>query len=227
MVLVAAGSYPVGCSRGVDERCYPDEGPVHVVAAERFGIMRYEVTALQYDECVGAGRCPAAGTTGTCTWTRGSKSELPVTCVTPKAAQSYCSFRGWRLPKEIEWELAARGPRGSRFPWGSAAPDCTVAVGHDDRGPGCGSGRPASVGSRLRDRSWCGAYDLGGNVREWTADSYSAYPGGSTVADRSGTVTRGGSFMMPFGDFSLAYTRDLDAGTDAPADVGFRCAVSL
>jgi formylglycine-generating enzyme required for sulfatase activity len=227
MVLVAAGSYPIGCSRGVDERCYLDEGPVHIAAVERFGIMRYEVTALQYDECVRAGRCPAAGTTGTCTWTRGSKSELPVTCVTLKAAQSYCSFRGWRLPKESEWELAARGQRGSRFPWGSVGPDCAVTVGHDGRRPGCGSGRPASVGSRLRDRSWCGAYDLGGNVREWTDDAYSAYPGGSTVANRSGTVTRGGSFMIPFGDFSLAYTRDLDAGTDAPADVGFRCAVSL
>src|SRR5207248_3133194 len=73
-----------------------------------------------------------------------------------------------------EWEKAARGEGGRRFPWGGEA-DCARANFGNYRGEGrCpdNPGRPSPVGSYPAGASAYGARDLAGNVWEWVADRY-------------------------------------------------------
>ncbi|MBW2528932.1 MAG: SUMF1/EgtB/PvdO family nonheme iron enzyme [Deltaproteobacteria bacterium] len=225
MVAVPAGTYPIGCDAEQGSGCFGDEQPRHEVDLGRFGIMRHEVTVGDFGKCVAAGKCDKPGTGERCTWRQSGKTALPITCVTWTAAQKYCAFRGWRLPTEAEWEVAARGAAAKTFPWGEARPNCgRSAVG----GPGgCGLRGPLAVGSKTSDRSWAGALDLGGNVREWTSSDYAAYPGGKSESDRAGKITRGSSWSIPAADADSSYNRGVDKPDQSRPDLGFRCATSL
>jgi len=227
MVRVPAGEYPVGCLPDRDASCPKDAGPARPVTLARFAIGAREVTMEEYDLCVAARACPPAGKGRGCTWQKSGLESHPINCVSHEGARAYCAWKGWRLPTEAEWEVAARGPEGRTWPWTDGAPSCDRTAMADASGPGCGTGGPLPAGSRPKDVSWCQARDLGGNVREWVADAYGAYPGGRADPGLSGHVNRGGSWLMDSRTFPPAYTRNADdAGTRVP-DLGFRCAVSL
>ncbi|MBI4703022.1 MAG: SUMF1/EgtB/PvdO family nonheme iron enzyme [Deltaproteobacteria bacterium] len=207
MVAIEKGSFRVGCAAG-DRECRDDERPAHDEQIGPFGIMVHEVTMAQYDQCVAERRCPAAGKGGGCTWQQEGKESHPITCVGWQAAAAYCASRSWRLPTEAEWEAAARGPSRPDYPWGEAAAGCELAELAGAQGPGCGAGGPLAVGSRPKDRSWAGVLDMGGNVREWTASTYAAYPGGKADPERSGKVNRGASWLMSPDRANTSHTRD-------------------
>jgi len=106
----------------------------------------------------------------------------PVDCVSFFDAAAYCAWASKRLPSEEEWELAARGTEGRRFPWGEASP-----VGRDcwNRGSSC------PVGSFPQGHSPLGVDGLAGNVSEWTESAFCPVHLPSCWSD---TVTvRGGS----------------------------------
>ena len=106
----------------------------------------------------------------------------PVTYVTWYEASAYCAWAGVRLPKDAEWERAARGTEGREYPWGNQQPDPTLA-NHGDFGPG----RPTPVGLYPAGATPDGIMDLAGNVREWVEDR-----------DDKGTplrILRGGSWF--------------------------------
>ncbi|MBI4700319.1 MAG: SUMF1/EgtB/PvdO family nonheme iron enzyme [Deltaproteobacteria bacterium] len=226
MVGVAAGTFLVGCGEG-SPKCLDNEKPAHRVDLAAFGIMVHEVTAQEYDECVAAGRCPSPGKRQGCTWRRKGMKQRPINCVTWDAAGAYCAWRGWRLPTEAQWEAAARGPKQPDYPWGNQPPSCDRTVVADANGGGCGSGGPLPVGSRPADRSWVGAFDMGGNVREWTASAYAAYPGGKADQSAGGKVNRGGSWLMEPAEANTTHTRDVDEPDQSRPDLGFRCALGL
>ena len=166
MVAVAGGQYAIGCQPG-DTNCFDDEKPRNVKVGP-FGIMRHEVTAEQYDICVGDGACPEAGKGGQCNWQRSDRDNHPINCVSWKGARAYCKYRGWTLPTEWQWEVAARGADLPAYPWGGATPTCDRTVmAKSSSALGCGSGHTWPVGSKPLDKSWCGALDMGGNIREW------------------------------------------------------------
>jgi len=95
----------------------------------------------------------------------------PVIHVCRYEAEAYCTFAGRRLPTEAEWELAASTPAKRRFPWGDTPPDHRLA-NLDGR-----AGGPVDVAAHPEGDSAYGCRQMIGNVWEWTASRFGAYPG--------------------------------------------------
>jgi formylglycine-generating enzyme required for sulfatase activity len=219
MVDVAAGDFGMGCNDEVDDACADDEQPLHRPSISAFEIDRTEVTQAQYTACMSAGQCAPPS----CDWNCDNQ-DYPASCVTWTQAAAYCAWADKRLPTEAEWEKAARGAEGSKYPWGNDEPDCSLA-----NMSGCSSGAMA-VGSLTAGASPYGALDMAGNMVEFVADWYDeAYYASSPEADppgpKSGTrhVGRGGGFKSD-AEYLRASKRDWYDDTDAAASLGFRCA---
>ena len=96
--------------------------------------------------------------------TPAGKKEHPVVCVSWDDATAFCRWVGVVLPSEEEWEKAARGTDGRKYPWGDAPPDknrCNFDNQVDDT---------TAVGKYLAGAN--GLFDMAGNVWEWCADWY-------------------------------------------------------
>jgi formylglycine-generating enzyme required for sulfatase activity len=219
-VDVPAGDFPMGCNSAVDMDCADDEKPLHTVTLAAFKIDRTEVTQAQYAACVSAGACNAPS----CSWDC-SKADNPATCLLQSDAKAYCAWAGGRLPSEAEWEKAARGSAGNKYPWGNSEPDCTLA-----NMSGCG-GAVQPVGSLSAGASPYGALDMAGNVVEMVADWYdAAYYASSPSSDPTGPASgtryggRGGGFKSA-ALFQRTSKRDWYDLTDTAAGLGFRCAL--
>jgi formylglycine-generating enzyme required for sulfatase activity len=155
-----------------------------------------------------------------------TRDSLPVSGVSWFDADAYCRAAGRRLPREAEWELAARGATGLEYPWGN-----DWLSGNTNTGAGRDEDEPlAPRGSYAADVSPYGVRDMAGNVSEWVADWYQAYPG-SDLQDRYfgrlHRVVRGGGAGLGHYALSVFYRapRRAHARPDmVSTDVGFRCA---
>ena len=237
-VVLPGGSFAMGSDSG-DSR----QKPAHQVQVAPFAMMRSEVTVGMFRACVARGHCEEPHfDDGSCNvwnggmWKKGvllqsfRQDAQPVVCVEWSQAVAFCSAAGGRLPREAEWEYAASGGEGRKYPWGSEEATCARAV-MDDGGIGCGEERPWPVCSKRAGASKHGLCDLAGNVAEWTQDcwhgSYWAAPtDGSawTTACKLGDVrvVRGGSWYLT-ADRLWSTSRiwsDADRGS---ANDGFRC----
>jgi formylglycine-generating enzyme required for sulfatase activity len=219
MVQVPAGDFDMGCNEEVDDACADDEKPLHTLSISAFEIDRTEVTQAEYAACMSAGKCGPPS----CDWNCDDQ-DFPASCVTWTQASAYCDWAGKRLPTEAEWEKAARGSEGFKYPWGNDEPDCSHA-----NMTGCNAGALA-VGSLAEGASPYGALDMAGNMVELVADWYDeAYYASSPAADPAGPkngtryVGRGGGFKSN-ADYLRTSKRDWYDTTDAGASLGFRCA---
>ena len=226
MVRIPSGEYPVGCPEG-SNRCYDDEKPGRTALVQSFGIMKHEVTVAEYSQCTAASACPKADDSKGCNARGDKNADHPINCVDWSGATAYCGYRGWRLPTEQEWEIAARGKEAYDYVWGNDAPTCIHTIMKEERKGGCGKNATWPGSSKGPDRSWCGAKDMGGSVREWVLSPYEPYPGGEVDAGVNGYVNRGGSWMMDKEDYSTVHTRLVDAVDERRPDLGFRCALTL
>lgn len=156
--------------------------------------------------------------------------RAPIVCVTWTQAAAFCAWRGARLPSAIEWEKAARGPKGRSYPWGEAAPTCARAVlpsyhaisaGGLHDAPGCGEFTPQPVGRRPRGASPYGVLDLAGNVEEWVADAHpvDGQPAATILRER-----RGGHFASASPFDLRGALRSYSPPEQASSALGFRCA---
>jgi formylglycine-generating enzyme required for sulfatase activity len=188
MVYIPAGEFIMGSDEGDS-----DERPVHTVYLDAFHIDRTEVANAQYQACVEAGACDAPS--NTTYYDNSNYAQHPVVHVSWDDADAYCRWAGKRLPTEAEWEKAARGTDGRRYPWGNSEPDCNKANYND-----C-VGLTTEVGSYPAGASLYGVLDMAGNVWEWVADwydpgYYSQSPTRNPPGPDSGElrVLRGGSW---------------------------------
>jgi formylglycine-generating enzyme len=135
-------------------------------------------------------------------------AEHPAVHVSWLDAQAYCAWSGTRLPREAEWEFAARGGHaGRRFPWGDALePDgesrCNVWQGSFPTDNTLADGYLTTAPVRTYEPNDYGLYQTSGNVWEWCADWFSrSYYEVSAEADPTGPemgterVMRGGSHL--------------------------------
>jgi len=172
MRRVPGGTFTMGAD-GVGER---DEQPAHSVTLPGFLLDETEVTNGKYLECVSASACKPYRDDVARGFHAGPEAgfrdgEQPVVGVSWFDAVAYCAFRGKRLPREAEWERAARGDDGRKYAWGDSAPD-PEQLACFGRKVGAKGATTMKVGSYPLGRGPYGHLDLTGNVWEWTADIY-------------------------------------------------------
>jgi len=150
---------------------FNDETPQMSVYLDAFEIDQVEVTNARYRRCVEAGICQPVSNR----WielppgyaTDPQYDNYPAIGVSWYNAYSYCQWVGKRLPTEVEWEKAARGTDGRRYPWGDEWQPTYGAFGNT----------LAPVGSFPQDSSPYGVLDMAGNAGEWTLSIYQGYLG--------------------------------------------------
>lgn len=220
-------------------RCTPtlfaNEMPRHLVHLSSYWLDRFEVRVRDYERCVQAGACgPRPSSTGT---QRFDLPDYPVSRVTWNDAEAYCAFHAARLPTEAEFERAARGVEGRRYPWGELWNPWAGnhgRFGWDVTDAADGFAELAPVGSFRAGATPEGVYDLAGNVAEWVSDRYApAYepgpvrdPQGPNGGSSNLRVVRGGSYGHA--RFRLrGASRTFAEPSERRATLGFRCARSV
>jgi formylglycine-generating enzyme required for sulfatase activity len=239
MRYVPAGSFTMGSPEGEG---LEEEYPPHTVYLDPFWIDQTEVTNAQYRRCVEAGYCRVPQ----CepwdpqpTYFDKALSDHPVACVTWFDAVRYCEWAGGRLPSEAEWEMAARGPQSTTYPWGNEFDGarlnfCDLSCEYGPEGAEFDDGQPkdAPVGSFPSGASRYGALDMAGNVWEWANDwmdnsYYARSPLWNPLGPDSGgfKVARGGGWGNSAEEVRAAYRLGVPPER-AWETVGLRCAAS-
>jgi formylglycine-generating enzyme required for sulfatase activity len=170
--------------------------PLRRVIVEPFRVAETEVTNAQYAEFIKATghQAPEGWVEGE--YTPGTALE-PVTGVSWQDAADYCSWLSQkigapvRIPTEAEWEFAAAGQEQHQYPWGDSWNDRAAAS--KEKG-----GQVRAVKSYPEGRSPFGAYDMAGNVWEWTSDDALDADGKSLTKDGSPLkIAKGGAADEP------------------------------
>lgn len=234
MCLIPAGSFWIGCNELLDDACEDDEYPYVQEELPGFFIDKTEVTVAAYGKCVDANLCRVPSTDNeNCNWVKVGKENDPMDCVPLLWAAAYCESLGKRLPTEAEWEKAARGTDGRKYPWGNDMTACDKAVMRGYGDFGCGTGGTMDVCSKSpAGDSPYGLCDMSGNVWEWVSDRYqSAANTGADVEIPQGDdnsnlkVVRGGGFGDGAYDIFRVSNRDYKDASVTMAGLGFRCAM--
>ncbi|MFH1634619.1 MAG: formylglycine-generating enzyme family protein [Chloroflexota bacterium] len=222
-------------------RAYP-EIPVNTVYLDEYWIDKYEVTTGQYALCVDTGVCQPPFTFGSSTraeyYGTPEYSNYPVIWVKWAMAGTYCEWAGRRLLTEAEWEKAARGTDGRKYPWGNEtysgerANLCDVDCPRSWANPIYDDGYPdtAPVGSYPAGASPYGVMDMSGNVWEWTGTLIQPYPydptDGREDPDASGERSwRGGAWNDGYW-WMRSSVRYRSVPNYWYFNLGFRCASS-
>lgn len=225
MVTIEAGEFLMGNPEGVGRA---DEWPQRSVYLDTFAIDEVEVTNERYMAFVATTghRNPSNPYgTGPLLSAKGIE-QLPAVQITWYDAKAYCSWAKKRLPTEAEWEKAARGSDGRKFPWGNQAPTLKRA-NFDREWEEEKTFHP--VGTLPDGDSPYGVKDLSGNAREWVQDWYDAEyykhaPDRNPRGPEKGIVRsiRGGSWHSPVSDITTS-ARGRGGFALQTHGTGFRC----
>ncbi len=195
-VLIQGGTFLMGSAeapgvRGAsiptyDPDAFDGERPQHQVTLSDFYLQEHEVTNGEYRRFDPDHRPDA-------------RDNHPVGYVSWGDAMAYAEWLGGTLPTEAQWEFAARGRDGRKYPWGDEDVTCERAnYAECER-------TAVAVKSYEAGATPEGIYDLAGNVWEWCLDWYAPYestgqtdptgPAESSLS-RPARVLRGGSFSF-------------------------------
>ena len=240
---VPAGAYLIG------HESHPYSRPAHKIKLAAFAIGEYAVTHIQFAQFIEAGGYQDATLWGEHGWRWQKNKQVaapgfwhdsnfnhdwqPMVGVCWYEAMAFARWltretgQPWRLPTEVEWEAAARGP------------DSDIALDQEQiNSAERGIGRPWGVIAGPR-KTWCGARDMLGNVWEWTSSRWGhnwqsleyAYPynpddGREDLSGGHARVMRGGSWFDPLTEAHPANRARYLPGSRG-SNIGFRLARSL
>jgi formylglycine-generating enzyme required for sulfatase activity len=230
MLFVPSGEFVMGSEAA---EAAPNEKPVTRMTLSRFYLSRYLVTNGEYEQFDSSHSRKRAP---------GAEDRHPVVYVSSLEALRFCQWlstrerKKYRLPTEAEWEYAARGVDGRKYPWGNHEgrgdlanfADKNTVFAWSDRDIDDGYPESSPVGAYPLGASPFGMDDMAGNVWEWCLDFYEAYRGTPKVNPRGPTagakrVYRGGSWKSRFNSL-----RATARGSNVPSfscnDLGFRIA---
>jgi formylglycine-generating enzyme required for sulfatase activity len=245
-ITIPSGPFRMGSQKSdksqpnFDEEMEDREGPVHEVTLAEFSIARFPVTVGEYQRFMEhEGYSKEKFWKGSGGFGKFSEPEdwsnqiayrnRPVVGVSWYEAMAYCTWAGTRLPTDAQWERAARGTTGRKYPWGNEPADAT-RLNFDGN-----IGAPTPVGIYPLGSTPEGIEDMAGNVWEWCHDIYAAdayqrrvdgieAPGMEPAADDSKNpdrVLRGGCWIGRAGDCRAAIRYRFGADSRY-RDFGFR-----
>ncbi len=167
LIYVPAGNFLMG-STDSDPNAQAEEKPQHTVYLDSFWIDQTDVTNAMYAKCVSAGLCKrpfdVSSATRSSYYGNSQFDNYPVINVSWNMANTYCQWVGSQLPTEAQWEKAARGMDGRVYPWGNNTPN-TDLLNYNNK-----VGDTTEVGKYPNGASPYGAFDMAGDVWQWTAD---------------------------------------------------------
>ena len=183
MVFVRGGTFWMGCTAEQGNDCLVGEKPAHEVTVGSFNIGKYSITQAQWQAVMDDNPSHFKG------------ESLPVEQVSWNDAQKFISRlnaatgKQYRLPKEAEWEYAARGGDKSQGYKYSGSNNVGDVAWYEDNSDG--STHP--VGRKQPNE--LGIYDMSGNVWEWCNEKCFRYPDWKVVISEH--RLRGGSWERP------------------------------
>jgi formylglycine-generating enzyme required for sulfatase activity len=165
-----------------------------------------------------------------CNWGRPGRDKYPINCLDWSQADTYCRWAKKRLPTEAEWEKAARGTDGRKYPWGNidfanvgAVANIADEAARREFGKGYftanyddGYVDSAPVGRYPQGRSPYGALDMIGNVSEWVSDLFDP---------ETFRCDRGGGWSTR-ASVARVSSRVVDRADTRSTSIGVRCATS-
>ena len=241
MIKIPAGEFKMGDNKGPR-----NERPEHMVWVDTYFIDQYEITMERYQKFLDETNHDFPPL-----WDDGAAFEeaadRPAVGMAWGSAKAYCEWVGKRLPTEAEWEKAARGTDGRRYPWGHMQPFVDIArynlgttgwVGYAiTLAPVTSGVTGMSIRHGLKEgtKSPYGLYHMAGNASEWVVDWYDRNyyekspkrnPQGPGTGEKK--IYRGGSWEDP--PKRLRVTTRASAEPNFPVDandltIGFRCAM--
>ena len=240
-VVIPAGIFHMGAQqrnwkgRNYDPEAYDEESPVHQATLRGFRIGRFPVTVQEFGAFLADGGYSAHKhwvdaygifkVPRDWEWQRQFPNR-PVVGVSWFEAAAYRSWAGGRLPTEAEWERAARGPRGTGYPWGDEPP-----LDHSRANHGGAVGHATPVGLFPKGNTPERLCDMLGNLLEWCEAWFDLYETGSQenpIGPKTGEmrVMRGGSWNSSPQRVRVSY-RGGEVPTFRSRSIGFRCAREL
>lgn len=228
MLLVPSGEFIMG---NPFPGAPPNETPHFRATITRFYMSRFPITNAHFeafDPSHKSKRAPAAG------------DRHPVVYISSLDAIKFCQWlsmrerKKYRLPTEAEWEYAAKGTDGRRYPWGNFDKrgdlanfaDKNTSFAWSDHQVDDGYPESSPVGSFPRGASPFGIEDMAGNVWEWCGDFFEPYKSTSKIDPHGPTngakrVYRGGSWKSRFASLRTT-ARSANLPNFSCNDLGFR-----
>ena len=256
-IEIPLGPFSLGSDEAVDEEAFSDETPQHIFTLPRYYMARYPVTVAQFrhfldesdidaiskESLQGADNHPVTTISwhdamAYCAWLQNSlvaQAAQRLALVDSLTTEAKGFWQGVvegrlkvSLPSEPEWEKAARGEKGSLYPWEGMCDGDKANYSETDWGG------TSAVGCFPGGASTYGCEEMSGNVWEWTRSIWGKYPYPTekealqqreALAGSEDRVLRGGAFYGNSGDVRAAcrgYGRPGIRG----GDIGFRVVVS-